>query len=75
VGGGLVAAAGAVEVGDGVAAEQTQRVRAPRRHVHLAPGRRGGHEEDVLAKDEIAMPLVDGGELLGHPAPLAAGER
>src|SRR5690348_11517432 len=73
MGGGLVAAAGAVEISDSTLVDDRQGVRPARGNIHSCAGRGGRGEEDALAGDEVAMTGVKAGELFGHGALLVAG--
>jgi hypothetical protein len=75
VGGGLGAAAGAVEIGDRMLVDDRERVRPARRNVDARAWRRGSGEEDALPGDEVAMAGVDARELLAHGEGLLTGLR
>ncbi len=64
--GGLVAAAGEVEIDDGVRIEDAKRGAIAGREVDSAFGGGGGVEEDVLPFDELAVNGLDGDELFAH---------
>ena len=64
--GGLVAAAGQVQIDDGVRIQHAQAVEALGREVDARPRRRRRHEEDVLLLDERPMLGRDRLELFRH---------
>jgi hypothetical protein len=66
MGGGLVAAAGAVEIGDGALVDDRERIRPSRRHVDARIWGCGSGEENALPAYEVAMAGVEARKLLAH---------
>src|SRR3954454_15975155 len=62
----LAAAAGAIEVGNGVGTKDAETVGAARRDIDAAVGRRRRGEENMLPFDKRTMGRLELRELLGH---------